>query len=154
MEDRKLYELRFELKEITGAGNAQTNCIVEILDSKETIPGKGQVTISLFEIAASTGLSISLVTSEKILGATKISLGTLFGDSLQGKIDRWFKLKSDEFDNLKLKIVANLAKLDKVKPKSTVPSRRSVKGVKEVKCPYLDKLATGKETNAEPLNDI
>ena len=154
MEDRKLYELRFELKDISGAGSAQTTCTVEILDSKESISGKGHVVLSLFEIAANTSLSISLHSPERPLGLTKISLGTLFGDSLQGKVDRWFKLKSEEFDNLKLKILANLIKLDKPKPKPSIPSRRSSKGVKEVKCPYLDKLATGKESNTEPLNDI
>lgn len=154
MEERKLYEMRFELKEISGAGPIQATCIVEILDAKESIFGKGQVTIPLFEIVSSTGLSITLQSNDKSIGTTKISLGTLFGDSLQGKVDRWFKLKSDDFDNLKLKIAANLSKLDRLKPKPSIPSRRSSKGIKEVKCPYLEKLATGKESNTEPLNDI
>jgi Growth-Arrest-Specific Protein 2 Domain len=154
MEDRKLYELRFELKEISGIPPVQTNCLVEIADTKENIPGKGQVIISLFEVAANTTLSIALSTPDKTLGITKISMGTLFGDSLSGKVDRWFKLKSEEYENLKLKIVANLVKLDKLKPKPAVPSRKSSKNLKEIKCPYLEKLALGKETNTEPLNDI
>lgn len=154
MEEKKLFELRFELKEIAGLNNVNTICVVEIGDKKESIVGKGQITLSLFEVAANTSISISLVTIEKILGQTKISIGTLFGDSLSGKVDRWFKIKSEEYENLKLKILANLTKQDKPKPKPAISSRRPNKGIKEVKCPYLEKLATGKETNAEPLNDI
>ncbi|OMJ82669.1 hypothetical protein SteCoe_16594 [Stentor coeruleus] len=154
MEERKLFELRFELKEISGIAGGASICIVEIADCKETILGKGQVILSLTEVMANTSMIISLYVNEKTAGQTKISMGTLFGDTLSGKVDRWFKLKSEDYENLKIKILANLTKLDKPKTKTTIPTRRSSKGLKEIKCPYLEKLATGKETNAEPLNDV
>lgn len=154
MEEKKLFELRFELKEISGLPSGNNYCTMEVADYKDTVVVKGQLLVALSDISGSTPLVISVLTGEKVLGMTKISLGTLFGESLSGKVDRWFKIKSEEFDALKIRVHATLSKADKPKLKSMVPSRKSNKAVKEIKCPYLEKLALGKETNAEPLNDI
>ena len=155
MEEKKLFELKFELKEIFGLPTGNNYCTVELADYKETVAIKGQLLVALSGISGDTPLIVTVYGEERVLGIVKASLGTLFGWSLSGKVDRWFKIKSEEFSELKIRVHANLSKADRLKTKTTVPAtRRSSKAVKEVKCPYLDKLATGKETNAEPLNDI
>ena len=154
MEDKKLYELRFELKEISGLPTGSQTCTLEIADYKDTLVCKGQLLISLADISATTPLLVSIQLNDDIVGMTKVSLGTLFGESLTGKVDRWFKIKSEPFDSLKVRIHATLLKAERIKAKTLSTTRRSSKGPKELKCPYLEKLASGKESNTEPLNDI
>ena len=154
MEEKKLYELKFELKELTGGPSVQLSCQIEVGDTKEAIAGKSQITLSPLDISVTSNLSLVFLSGEKAIGITKVSLGTLFSEGLQGKFDKWFKLKSEEFPNLRAKIAASLSRLEKAKPRPASQSRRSSKGPKEVKCPYLESLATGKENNTEPLNEI
>lgn len=154
MEDKKLYELRFELKEISGLPTGSQTCTLEIADYKDTLVCKGQLLISLADISATTPLLVSIQLNDEIIGMTKVSLGTLFGESLTGKVDRWFKIKSESYDSLKVRIHATLLKAERIKAKTVATTRRSSKGPKELKCPYLEKLASGKESNTEPLNDI
>lgn len=154
MEEKKLYELKFELKEITGGPNSQVVCQVEIGENKEITGGKSQVVLSGLEVSVTSNLSLAFLCGEKVIGTTKVSVGTLFSESLQGKFDKWFKLKSEDFPSLRAKIAASLTKIEKAKAKPKTASRRSSKGPKEIKCPYLENLATGKEKNTEPLNEI
>jgi myosin heavy subunit len=154
MEDKKLYELKFELKEIAGLPPGNSSCTLEVADYKDSIICKGQLLISLMDISGSTPLVITVMLNDEAQGMTKVSLGTLFGESLIRKVDRWFKIKSEAFDALKIRVNATLIKAERIKAKTVQTTRRSSKGPKELKCPYMEKLASGKETNTEPLNDV
>jgi chromosome segregation ATPase len=154
MEEKKSHELGFEIKEVSGGSNTQFKFLIESGELRETAIPKTKHVFQLPDIGLSSNLSVSVLVTEKIIGATKISFVTLFGESLQGKVDRWFKIKSEDYSNLKLKIAVSLGKPEKTKPKPAVNSKRSSKGFKEPKCPYLESLATGKENNTEALDEI
>ena len=154
MEEKKLYEIKFEIKEVTGGPNSQVSCQVDIGEVSESANTKTQLVLGSLDITVASNLSLSLFTADKTIGTTKISLGTLFGEALQGKIDKWFKLKSEEYQNLKAKIVASLGKFEKPRVKPAVPKKTKAKATTEIKCPYLEGLASGKDSNTEALNEI
>ncbi|CAG9332906.1 unnamed protein product [Blepharisma stoltei] len=159
MEEKKLFELRLELKDVTGAPNGKTVLKIELGDVKEQIEGKGLITAKLDDIAIETKLSLSLHQGDKLIGSSNVSLGTLFGKGLLGTVEKWFRLKKDtETTNLKLKIGATLGRNDKKIPKIITPasshSRRSSKAYKEAKCPYLDKLSHSKDAPRDTLDEI
>ncbi|CAG9325174.1 unnamed protein product [Blepharisma stoltei] len=159
MEEKKLFELRLELKDVTGVPNVKLVLKIEIGDVKEQIEGKGVITVKLDDIAIDTKLSLMLRQGDKLLGNSNVSLGTLFGKGLLGTVEKWFRLKKDnETTNLKLKIGAVLGRNDKKIQKMVTPvsshSRRSSRNYKEAKCPYLDKLSLNKDANREMLDEM
>ena len=113
MEEKKLYELRTELKEVFGVQNTQSCCVLEIQELKEVLNLKTSVTLTGLEIDSSSTVTIFLLSNEKTLGVTKVSLSTLFSEMLTGKVDRWFKLKSEDFPDLKLRLFMSLSKVEK-----------------------------------------
>ena len=154
MEEKKLYELKTELKEVFGVQNTQSCCVLEIQELKEVLNLKTSVTLTGLEIDSSSTVTIFLLSNEKTLGVTKVSLSTLFSEMLTGKVDRWFKLKSEDFPDLKLRLFMSLSKVEKPKSRQSHSSRRSSKAIKEPKCPFLEKIELGKDTRDEPLNEI
>lgn len=155
MEDKKLYDLKLEVKEIAGIACPTLQCQLEVLDHREIVKCKNQVVLGGLEITPSCQLSLNVINGERLLGSLKISFGTLFTESLQGKFDKWFKLKSEEFTNLRAKISAMISKTEKPKKKSSTPARKSSKAsVKDPKCPFLETLASGKCMNTEPLDAL
>lgn len=162
MEDKKLFELRLELKDITGAPNGKTSLKIEIGEVREQIDGKGFVIAKLAEIAITTTLQLSLFQGEKSLGTSSVSLGTLLGKGLISSAEKWIRLKNEkEVTNIKLKIFASMSRNDKIIPKILTPqsgssqhSRRASRNMKDTKCPYLEKLAQNKDISQEALDEI
>lgn len=157
MADKKQLELRLEVKDITGAPSKDLTTQFEISDQIQSISGKGQASFPLgSSVNAKSLLCIQLKLGESTIGFTKVSLSTLFSESLSGKLDRFIKLKSEDFSNLRIKLAGFVTKIEVLKSKTVSvkgSSRRSSKSQKEVACPYLGNLANGSSDMAA-LNEL
>lgn len=155
MEEKRPFELKFELKEYAGCSITQPVCHVEFGDIKQQLYLKSPISLQSLELTPNTSLSLSLANYETIVGSTKISFGTFFGEALQGKINKWFKFKSEEFPNLRVKIAASASKGEKPKAKKVRKSKINLaQQSAEPHCPYLENLATGKAITTQPLDDL
>jgi hypothetical protein len=155
MEETKHLYLKLEVKEITGGPNKDLTVLFEISGQSEFLLNKGQIQLQLLQGSSKSVLSISLKQSEKTIGFTKASLATLFGDSLSSKLDRYLKLKSDDFSNLRLKLAGSVQKSKKIKSRPvSVSSKHSTKSQKDPRCPYLEHLLTHAPADLSSLNEI
>lgn len=155
MDEKRLFEVKFELKEVSGGPLAQPVCHVEIGEFKQQLYIKSPVVMKSLELTPNTSVFLTLANYETVVGSTKISLGALFGEALQGKINKWLKFKSDVHPNLKAKIAAVASKVEKPKVKKNLSARKSLKNQPaEIRCPYLEKLAGGNADTTQPLDDL
>lgn len=133
----KFSELKFEFKDITEAKSSQLLLQLEINEDKFSVPFKSSVRLTCLEIQVNTVLSISLIKASKFIGTHQISFGTLFGEQLQGKVDRWLKLRTEDGSKVQIKFFTSLNVPDKTVRR--VPSQASSIKTREAeaKCPYL-----------------
>lgn len=156
MGEKKQLELRLEVKDITGAPSKDLTTLFEISDQSGFIAGKGQISFPLASATSKSLLSIFLKSGEKIIGFTKASLSTLFSESLSSKLDRFLKLKSEDYTTLRIKLAGHVAKIEIPRSKSssnTGNSRRPSKAQRVVTCPYLENLTNGSGDMAA-LNEL
>ncbi|OMJ75267.1 hypothetical protein SteCoe_25625 [Stentor coeruleus] len=155
MEEKRPFEMKFELKEIAGCLITQPICHVEFGDIKQQLYMKSPISLQSLELTPNTSLNLSLANYETIVGSTKISFGTFFGEGLQGKINKWLKFKSEEFPNLRVKIAASASKGEKQKVKKVRKAKNNLAQQSvEPHCPYLENLATGNTVTTQPLDDL
>lgn len=88
MEIRVIYELQLELKEVTGLLNGSSSCKINIEKYENILDGKEPLNIQLENITSNTKLAITLNFRNRPLGGCQMSLGTLFGDKMLGKVEK------------------------------------------------------------------
>ena len=133
----KFSELKFDFKDITEPKSSQLILQLEINDDKFSVPFKSSVRLTCLEIQVNTVLSISLIKANKFIGTHQISFASLFGENLQGKVDRWLKLRTDDGSKLQIKFFAALNVPDKTVRRVPSQSSNSRNRDVEAKCPYL-----------------
>lgn len=157
METVKPVKVKIELKEITGCGRLQPSFELAVGDSKQSISVKGIAEYESLDFSLNTVITLTAYNVDKLIGSAKVNFGSLFTDKSAGKPDRWLKVKTEEFQNFRVKIVAliNADALLKEKPKEKKVSRPSTsKSEKVVECPYLDRLRNDRSTSTEPLDNL
>lgn len=150
--ETKFSELKFELKDVSEMKNQMWSCELDINEDRFTANYKTQIKLQCLEINPNTVLSITLIKSEKPVGSLQISFATLFSESLQGKLERWYKLKSADYPKLQIKFFASLNLPEKTLKR--LPSFTSSTRSKEQipKCPYLQSLPDSE--NDSQLKDL
>jgi len=151
MDQRKLYHFLLELRDVKGVPLYQAKCKVQILDRSGFVDVKTPLQFELYDIDPNE--QVTIILQGKDQGTSKVSFATLFGEKLEGRVEKWLRLRSSEGKVLKVLISANLKKGNRGQVSSS-PSRRSSRARASIACPYLEKIATGKETNQETLDQI
>jgi DNA repair exonuclease SbcCD ATPase subunit len=156
MDSVKTFKVKLEIKEVTGCGKIQPIFELRLNELKQTIPLKGSILIENPEVLNST-LHITAFNGERPLGSTKTSLTSILNDKSQLKPEKWLKVKTEEFQNFRVKVMAShsggdLPVKEKETPKVSRPS--TSKSERVVECPYLSKLASNNTVSIEPLDEI
>ncbi|CAG9325932.1 unnamed protein product [Blepharisma stoltei] len=150
MEIKKSYELQLDLKEVTGLPHGLTCCRVNIENYENILDGLKPLIITLDTISNLTKLSITLLYRNNAIGGCQMSLVTLFGEKLQGKIDKWIKINQEQVKDVKIKLSANL-KIKEVEVTPMKSQKNKEPGEFDSKCAYLCALVDNK---AESQGDI
>ena len=157
MESVKPAKLKLEIKEVTGCGKLQPSFEVRINERRDLLNLKASVLIEGSDILPSSIVHLTALNGEKSLGSTKTTLTAILTDKLQLKPEKWLKLKTEEFQNFRVKVVASyspgdLPAKDKETPKPSRPS--TSKSEKIVECPYLSKLGSQGAVSTEALDEL
>lgn len=155
MEGQKYYELRLELREVTGAPDGPVTCKVTVGNTEDYLEGRSAITLILEDVSPTTILSIALEQNDVSIGGFKFSLVTLFGEKLRGKVEKWIRLKEEAGKDIRIKLAASLSTVNMETQQSQPVQeyKRKPRDV-EAKCPYVDHLASGKKRNEESLEDM
>ena len=157
METVKPVKVKIELKEITGCGRLQPLFELSVGDTSQQIYVKGVAEYESLDFSSNTSLCLTAYNAGKAIGSVKVSFGSLFSDKNTGKPDRWLKVKTEEFQNFRVKIVASInaegVLIEKPKEKKICRPSTS-KSEKVVECPYLNKLQNDHSTLTEPLDSL
>ena len=161
MSKSKNLKFQIELKEISGISPGPSQCKIEVGGHTGTIDSKNSMICTLEEVAVTTVITITLTRASETIGVCRVSFNAMFGESLQGKAEKWVRLKevNPSGRDLKVKVAASLGNVPppKEKPSQAAkplpePAAKSAESkISEVslnkpksreapRCPYVTKL--------------
>ena len=157
MESVKPAKLKLEIKEVTGCGKLQPAFEVRINEHHTLLNVKASAQIEGPDLLPTSTVHLTALNGEKSLGSSKTVLSAILTDKLQLKPEKWLKLKTEEFQNFRVKVVASYSPGDlplKEKEPAKVSRPSTSKSEKIVECPYLAKLGSQGAVSTEALDNL
>lgn len=175
MSKSKSHKLQLELKDVTGIPAGLVQCKIEVAGNTASVDMKNSMSCILEEVSLTTVITISLIRTNEIIAVSRISFNAMFGEGLQGKAEKWVRLKETNPSgrDLKVKLAGSLFPNHQGKDKPhTVPAKMlsdssykpnenkgqdisvsKARNCEPPKCPFVTKLAIS-EAPQEKLVDL
>ena len=158
MEIARIAKIRIELKELSGCGKLVPCFWLEVSNVRQSLALKGSVNIESLDLNLSPSFIITALNGDKTIGSLKTNIDSLVSDKNGNRAEKWLKVKTEEFQNFRIKVGVCLTVLEtqtreKAKEKPKVPKASGKKGQVQ-ECPYLSLLVTGHGGSTEPLDEI
>lgn len=158
MEIARIAKIKIELKELSGCGKLIPSFVLEISNTKQSLTLKGSVNIESLDLCLSPSFIITALNGDKTIGSLKTNIDSLVSDKNGNRAEKWLKVKTEEFQNFRIKVGVYLTVLEtqareKLKDKFKMP-KASAKNEVNQDCPYLSLLVTGHGASTEPLDEI
>lgn len=177
MESVKSAKLQIEIKDVSGCGKLNPSFTLDTPSLHYSLSLKSQITTEPLDLSLIQNLTLSAIAGDKLIGSLKILLQSLFSDRAKFKTEKWLKVKTEEFQNFRVKVSASLvfesspadrSNLSKtLKPVQSNLFDKSEKDLKKSKnlkkneknekieeCPYLTHLLTDHRNSSEPLDEV
>lgn len=173
MSKSKSYKFSIELRDISGISPGPSQCKIDVSGRSGLIDAKNPMFCILEDVTPVTVITITLSRASVTIGVCRVSFNAMFGEGLQGKAEKWVRLKETQPSgkDLKVKLAASLAVIS-AKDSFANPATNSIDSVgkdsdvktiefslnKErtldpPKCPFVNSLAAQEGEN-EKLNEI
>lgn len=175
MSKPKAHKLQLDLKDVSGIPVGLIQCKIEVLGNTSLVDAKNPMICILEEFSLTTVITISLIRTNETIAVCRVSFNAMFGESLQGRAEKWVRLKETNPSgrDLKVKIAGSLFPNHQTKDKPhTIPSKILAEGqtkqtdikTSEIslsktrnceppQCPYISKLISS-ENSQEKLADV
>lgn len=151
MSKSKNVKFLIELKDISGIPPGPSQCKIEVAGHSGIIDSKNSMTCVLEEIAVTTVITITLSRASDVIGVCRVSFNAMFGESLQGRSEKWVRLKeaNPSGRDIKVKLAAILGNVAALKEKNTPVVKPLAEPVQKIQEPKSNEVSLNKPRTKE-----